>query len=125
MAYKSTYLANKVLDAIYNATAIGIAADVWVSLHTASPGDNGANEVTGGSYARQQVPFGAAATKALANTGNVDYTSMPAATVTHVGVWDAVTAGNFLGGGILVAQKVVGAGDTFRFPTGDLDITEG
>ena len=36
--------------------------NVYVSLHTASPADNGANEVSGGSYARLQPDWTAAAT---------------------------------------------------------------
>ena len=33
-----------------------IDGGIYVSLHTSSPGTNGANEVSGGSYARQSVP---------------------------------------------------------------------
>jgi hypothetical protein len=89
---------NAVLDEIFNA-GVGTfpAADPFISLHTADPGDAGANEVTGGAgpYARQQVAFGAAASGTLSNTGAISFAGMPACTVVAWGVNDAATAGNF------------------------------
>ena len=119
----SNYLENKLLDAVFNATAFNVTGDPYISLHTADPGETGASEVTGGSYARQQAAFGAAASGALSNSANIDFAGMPAVTVTHVGVWDAASAGNFLWGGALTASKVVNSGDTFRLPAADLDVT--
>lgn len=85
----------QVLDEIFNAGGGTFpSADPYISLHTADPGETGANEVTGGSYARQQVAFGAAASGTLSNSGNIDYTSMPATTVVGWAAWDAVSAGN-------------------------------
>jgi hypothetical protein len=43
--------------------------------------------------------------------------------VTHVGLWDAQTVGNFVCGQALDAQKSVNAGDTFNFPTSSLTLT--
>ena len=54
----SNYLENKLLDAVFNATAFNVTGDPYISLHTADPGETGASEVTGGSYARQQAAFG-------------------------------------------------------------------
>jgi len=86
---------NQVLDEIFNAGAGTFpSADPYISLHTADPGETGANEATGGSYARQQTAFGAAASGTLSNSGNIDFASMPAATIVGWGVWDAVSAGN-------------------------------
>lgn len=86
---------NQVLDEIFNAGGGTFpAADPYISLHTADPGETGANEASGGSYARQQAPFGAAASGTLSNTGNIDFASMPAATIVAWAVWDAVSAGN-------------------------------
>jgi hypothetical protein len=87
---------NAVLDEIYNAAGGTFpAADPFISLHTADPADTGASEVTGGTYARQQVAFGAAASGTLENTGAINFTLMPACTVVAWSVNDAVTAGNF------------------------------
>lgn len=84
---------NAVLDEIFNAgSGTFPAADPYISLHSLDPGDTGANELTGGSYARQQVAFGAAASGTLSNTGAITW-SVPAGDVVAWGVWDAVTTG--------------------------------
>ena len=99
-----------------------IADGVHVSLHTADPSTTGANEVTGGSYARQAASFGAASGGAGSNDAQVEFTLMPSCTITYVGLWDAEATPNFLWGGALAASKVVNSGDTVRFATGDLDV---
>jgi hypothetical protein len=94
----------------------------YVSLHTGDPGATGASEVAGGSYARQQVTLSAAANKASANTGALNFTGMPAVTITHVGIWTLESGGAFEIGGALAVQKTTNAGDTFQLPVGDLDV---
>lgn len=118
----SNFLENKILDKVFRNTDFTVTT-VYISLHTAAVGETGASEVTGGSYARQSATFDVAAAGATANSAIVDFTNMPAVTVTDVGCWDALTLGNFLWGGALTASKVVNSGDTFRLPLGDLDIT--
>lgn len=120
----STYLGNELLDHVLRNSAYTPPATVYLSLHTADPGLTGANQVTGGSYARQALAVDAAASKATQNTAAEAFTGMPAVTVTHVGIWDAVSAGNFLWGGALAASKTIAnAGDTFTIAIGDLDIS--
>lgn len=64
-----------------------------VSAHTADPGDTGANEVSGGSYARQPITFGSAASGAI-DSSNTPVIPIPAGvTVTHLGYWTALTGG--------------------------------
>lgn len=80
-------------------------AGSFVSLHTADPGTTGANEVTGGSYARVQatLPTGANGTA----TAPIVSINVPAGvTVTHVGVWSAVTAGTFVGGSAALSPSL-------------------
>jgi hypothetical protein len=85
----------QILDEVYNAGGGTFpGANVFISLHTGDPGETGANEVAGGSYARQQADFGAAAAGTLANSANIEFSGMPAATVVAWAAWDAVTAGN-------------------------------
>ncbi|QGJ90071.1 head protein [Mycobacterium phage Indlulamithi] len=69
----------------------------WISLHTADPGTTGASEATGGSYARKQTAWGAAAS-ALITGSQVSFTGLIAAAYTYFGVWTASTAGTFLYG---------------------------
>lgn len=119
------FLENKILDYVYKGTAFTVNP-TYVSLHTADPGETGASEVTGASYARQQVAaagWAVAASGATSNLNVIQFVSMPAVTVTHVGIWDALSGGNFLWGGALTASRVVEAGQTARIPIGDLDIS--
>lgn len=100
----------------------------YISLHTADPGNTGADEVSGGSYARKaQGAFGNAGSNptTLSNSADIDFATATASwgTVTHFGIWDAVSGGNFLGGYALSASKLVGDTDVARFPSGSLQVT--
>ena len=114
---------NSILNKIFRNTDFSPSANLYISLHTANPTDSGTSEVTGGSYARQSVAFDAASTSHTQNTGAVNFTSMPAATVTHFGIWSASTAGTLWGYGALSASKTCAAGDTLSFAAGDIDWT--
>lgn len=66
----------------------------WISLHTASPGQTGASEVTGGSpaYARKQTTWGTATGGTGLVTGSeVVIDVPPSTTVSHVGICSAST----------------------------------
>src|ERR1700750_487503 len=102
MALMSSYLENKILDAVCKNTSLAVTT-VYISLHTASPSTTGANEVAGGSYVRQSGSFAAASGGTNATNGTLTFASMPSCTVTHVGFWDASTNGNFLWGGALAS----------------------
>jgi hypothetical protein len=102
----SNYLENKILDKVLKDTAF-TTAPVFIALHTADPGETGANEVSGGSYARQQVAaagWNAAAAGLADNAGVVNFTGMPvvaAPGVVAVSLWDALSGGNCLWAGFL------------------------
>lgn len=130
MADLSTFLADGLRDLIFR-TAAGAAkpAHLYVSLHTASPGLTGANEVAVGSYARVQNDQGDARwtdEAAVGTTKNVGDLVFPAPTanwgvITHAGLWDASVGGNFLGKATLVVSKTVNNGDApFKFLAGNL-----
>lgn len=69
----------------------------WVSLHTgAGGGTTGANEATGGSYARKQTTWGAGTTAdPSVVTGSEVNIPCAAGTYTEGGIWTLVTAGVF------------------------------
>lgn len=100
----------------------------YVSLHTADPADTGANEVSGGGYARVgPVAFANAGSNPTVSANSAILT-YPVATavwgpISHFGTWDALTAGNFRGSGALATLKSVNNGDTARFVAGALTIT--
>jgi hypothetical protein len=121
LTWGTTY-GNTIIDHMLRGQAYTVPTTIYLSLHTADPGTTGASEVTGGSYARQAMALNAAANKVTANTAAESFTGMPAATVTHVGIWDSLTTGIFICGGALVSSQAVGAGNTFTIATGDLDL---
>ena len=123
----STYLANEILDHVLRSEAYTDPTSVFVSLHTTSPGNDGAGaECSGGSYAREELTagFDAGASKATENTAAIEFTAATGSwgTVTHVGIWDALSGGNLLFYGTLDASKAVENGDTFTIAAGALDL---
>ena len=129
MAGFSDYLEDKVLNHVFGGTAYTAPGTLYVGLYTAAPSDSGGGtEVSGGSYARKSMPAmtvsGTSPTEAT-NGAAVEFVTATGSwgTVTHVGVFDAVTTGNLLGWAALTASKTVSSGDVFRFDAGDLDIT--
>lgn len=100
-----------------------------ISLHTASPGLSGANEVTTGNdsaYTRKPGTFGNFASQEVTNTAQVDFNAAGSGanyTVTHFGVWDAASAGNFLGYGTLTNSRTVTAGQVLSAAIGALHWT--
>lgn len=117
-----TQVANMFLEELLRNNPQTWPTTIYVSLHTADPGEDGSNEATGGSYVRKVGTFDAAASKATTNSADISFTSMPGCTVTHAGLWTAESGGTFLWGGALAASKVVNSGDTFKLPQGDLDV---
>lgn len=121
----STYLANTVIDAFLRGVAPTVPARVYVSLHTADPGNTGANEVSTAawpSYTRQDpaaaaaidTGFSAASGKATANLKDMLWSANDGAgsvTVTHFAIWDAATGGNCLFVGALDASRTFNVDD--------------
>ena len=140
MAAMSDYLENLVLDAClgkadtYAAGALD-KPDVWLGLFTVGPSDaGGGTEVTIGAdnYARRQVPNETGDANWVDAVGGLKKNAAAFAfgtasgswgTITHVGIFDAASAGNLLFHGPLNTAKTVGSSDTFSFGIGDLQIT--
>jgi hypothetical protein len=115
---------NKMLDALVGRAAYSANAAFYVKLHIGDPGAAGTTNAAANTT-RQAVTFGsAAATGAISNTAAVEWTSVPnTETYSHVSFWTASSAGTFLGSDDLSSTAAVTAGDTFRIPVGDLDLT--
>lgn len=106
-------LNSNALNVMVNALA---AAGTYISAHTADPSTGGANEVTGGSYARQQTTWGAASNGTRA--GSQVTIPIPAATtVTHWGVWSAATGGTFYGSYDMADETFTSGGNLLVTPT--------
>jgi hypothetical protein len=123
-------------------TAYTVPLTIYVGLYTAAPSDaGGGTEVTGGSYARVQVGPSTTAWNATqggtagassgtggqtANAADITFPAPSAnwGTVTHFGIFDAVSAGNLLFHAALTTSKVVNSGDAApKFLAGALTIT--
>lgn len=109
--------ANRLLDASFGTTAYTApTTPMKLALDTANGTATAAGtEVTGGSYARQTITMSSASAGANANSATINFTSMPAATVTGVEVYDSNGTPRRAWWGALTASKTTGAGDTLSF----------
>lgn len=125
MTGMSDYLEVALNNAVFNNTSFAVTT-VYVSLHTADPGDaTGTSEVTDSGYIRKAASFGApnATTGTCANDVEVLFNALSdVATInlSYFGIFDAATAGNYLGSGALATAKDFSQGDVPRFPVGSL-----
>jgi hypothetical protein len=126
MAYKlSTYMGNKVIDATLNGTSFTPPASLYLALFTSDPDfDGSGDEVAGGSYARQVVTFGAAASRQIVQDSGVTFT-LPTAVTTHFGLYDASTAGNLLIFGELPNTIITNDEDTITVSNLTIGLSEG
>lgn len=124
MSALSNHLEDALLNLVIHGTAYTPPTNIYLALFSTATSDTGGGtEVTGGSYARQLVSFGAVASGAAANDATVTFANMPAVTVTHGALVDALTGGNFLFHGPFSVAKVVGAGDSLTMEVGDIVAT--
>lgn len=122
----SDYLENKILDHVFRNTSYTPPAAVYLGLYTSAPSDaGGGTEVSGAGYARQAITFGAASGGAISNTAAVQFTASGGSygTVTHVGIFDASSAGNMLAWKS-ITPIVMGSGGILTFAIGDIDVTQ-
>jgi hypothetical protein len=95
-------------------------------LYTSDPSDaDTGTEVSGGSYARQSITFGAPSNGVSTNTAAIEFPQATASwgTVGWVGIEDALTGGNLLYHTALDASKTIASGDIFRVAIGSLSVT--
>ena len=126
MSSFTNYAENKVLNHIFNgaANAYTPPTTVYVALFKADPTESGslANEVSGGSYARRSVTFGAAASRQITQSATITFPQATAnwGTITHYGLMDAATSGNMIAYGQLNPSKQVVTGNTLSIPSGQI-----
>lgn len=134
MSNASDYLEVQIRAHLFRTDTWAKSTTRYVSLHTANPTDTGAGaEVSGGSYARVQRDASDANWTAASSTDGVTANAAvitfptPSANwgvITHVGMWDAVTAGNLLCYAELGSPKTVNNGDPApEFGVGALEFT--
>ena len=122
----SNFLENALINATLRATTYTSVATVYVSLWTSDPTDAGSGtEVSGGSYARTAVTFGAPSNGASLNSADVTFPTATASwgVVGWIGINDAATGGNLLYHSPLDTSKTIDSGDIFKISTGNLSVT--
>ena len=110
--------ANRLLDASFGRVAyVAPTTPMRLALATTANTDSAAGtEVTGGSYARQDLDMGtAAANKQIPNSASEAFTNMPAVTVTHIDIYDAAATPRRAWYGPLTTARTLAAGDTLSF----------
>jgi hypothetical protein len=142
MSSLTNYLENKLIDHILRNTAFAMPTTLYIGLFTTPSSESGpGTEVSGGSYARVQVGPSLTAwtatqggtagvsTGTSGQSANVADITFPAptanwGTITHFGVFDAVTGGNLLMQTALAVPKVVNGGDQApKFPAAGMTVT--
>ena len=110
------------VDGIYVALFHGTTATVLTNLEAGTL----TNEVSLGSYARQKVTFGSAASGTSSNDNTVTFPTATAdynAQVTCLAIMNTSTSGNVLFYGSLSVPKTVTTGDTFQVAIGNLQVS--
>lgn len=102
------------------------AGPYYLALFTSAPNETGiGTEVSGGSYARQQVTFGAPSAGVMKNGAAIEF---PTATeswgkAVSWGLFDAASSGNLVWYGTISDPKELLAGDIYRINTNNLTLT--
>lgn len=126
MAEFSNYLENKLLDHVLKNTAYSSPTTTFVGLLLSDPGDgNTGTEVTGSGYARQSLSVNSASSGSTSNSADVIFPQAGSAwgTVTHIGIFDALTSGNLLMYSPATESKTVGNGDIIKIVSGALTVS--
>lgn len=128
----STPLANSLANLVLRATAYTAPTATWLSLHvgdpTRDPTTAATTEVGGGvGYGRVHIltaDWGAPVDGLLSPTVDVVFSTATGdwGNCTHVGVWDAFTAGNYLLHGALQTPHHIVSGETPQYSAGNLSV---
>ena len=124
----SNYLEDQITGWINGSTFASAPTSTFVQLYSQDPTDAGS--ATGALYTRVAVAAsgwtrGTGGAGTLTNTAAITITSSAAsgATATHVAVFDTITGGNMLFGGLLAAPKTIATGDEVKFNASALTLT--
>jgi hypothetical protein len=126
MAEFSNYLENALINAVLRNTTYTSPTTVYVSLWTSDPTDAASGtEVSGGSYARAAITFGAPSNGVATSNADCTFTQATASwgTVGWIGLNDALSSGNLLFHTPLDTAKTIDSGDIFKIASGSLTVT--
>lgn len=117
----------RVLTWLFTGDAVTRPSAFYIALFTSNPAEDASGtevSTSGTAYARQSATFTVSGNEAT-NSAAIEFPTATASygTVTHVGVYDASTAGNLIAYAALTTSKAIDTGDVLRLPANDLDVT--
>lgn len=118
--FSAANTANKWLDVIRTGGSTYTApANVYVKLHTGDPGAAGASNAAAGSTTRVVVTQTSPAAGSMTINGTLPVWTNggTSETITHISVWNHLTAGDFLYSVALSASKAWATSDTLTLNT--------
>jgi hypothetical protein len=126
LSLSNTFETN-VLTWLLTGDAVTRPSAFYVALFTSNPDEDASGtevSTSGTAYARQSVTFSVSGNTA-SNTAAIEFPTATASygTVTHVGVFDASTAGNLIAYAALTTSKAIDTGDVLRINSAELDVT--
>lgn len=130
----SDYAETQILNALLRGTNFNapLVASLRLGLFTADPTDAGnLNELaSGGWYVRQATgaftaPSPSGTAQQSSNAGSITFPAVTgvAVTVTHIGIFDATTAGNMLFSAPMTSTKTLQPGDVLSFAPGTIVVS--
>jgi len=126
MSEMSNYLENALINGTLRAISYAAPTTVYLALYLTDPTDaDVGTEVSGGSYARQSITFGAPNNGVTSNSLAIEFPQATASwgTIQYIGIRDNLTGGNLLYHTALDASKEIGTNDIFKITPGNLTVT--
>lgn len=129
MSAFSTALSQKIINSSLRGESFALPAGHFLALFSSDPLDdntNTAGEITGGWYARQPTgAWAAPTTNVTSNSNQIQFAAVTGSpvSVSHWGIYDAITGGALLYRGALTTPKVLNVGDVLVVGAGQLQLT--
>lgn len=107
-----------------NAMLGALAGTVYVQLHTGDPGASGTANVSG-TTTRPAMTLAAAAGGSRSASTQPSWSSWAsgAETISHLSLWSAASAGNFIASVAATASKVMSNGDTLTLSSYSISLS--
>jgi len=115
------------LQYLFTTTSVTRPTAWYIALFTSNPDEDASGtevSTSGTAYARQSATFTVSGNEAT-NSAAIEFPTATASygTVTHIGVFDAASAGNLIAYAALTTSKAIDTGDVLRINSAELDVT--